>query len=302
MVERNSVIPTRKTDALRRPVTVRYPEQAITLYKKLNMAMPMAPMVDIPIWHALLQPVRSGTWSMHDLARAQLSPDHLEDIGRVTTVIHANKHIPFVVKGQYDAVPTTRREQLRMIATKLLENGMPDHRQNAYAYDQHTGVFVIYPFSFVRGLNGIRKRTYTGALGFMRNIGVHRPTNENPAHRGVVNPGNSERIERFLTDPRWQHESNQFMSMLDAAQHVINPHTLSELAQKQADHYDLGNGGRLGYRMTPQLRHLIGHIRNAVTRSWETFPAVNRVPEEAKDGLLHDMIDSVLPSETAHLV
>ncbi len=294
MVERNPAHSSGFTENSRKPVTRRFPSEAVTLYKKINMAIPMAPMVDVTIWHELLTQVRSGLWSMHDLARAQLSYEQIADVGKATTVIHANKHIPFIVKGQHEAVPPKLWEPLRMMAARLLESGMPDHRANAYAYDREKGVFLIYPFSFVRGMNGIRKRTYTGILGFMRGVGVHNPTKE-PKHRGVVNPGNSERIQRFLTDPRWYRESGQFMDLLGAARTVINPHTLSELAQKQTGHYDLGRGGRIGYRATPQLLHLVDHIRNAVSDTWNALPPGDRIPASAKDRLLHDMIDTVLP-------
>jgi len=296
MVERNQAHSASLTEHSRKPVTRRFPSEAVTLYKKINMAIPMAPMVDVTIWHELLTQVRSGLWSMHDFARAQLSHAQIADVGKATTIIHANKHIPFIVKGQHEAVPPEKWEPLRTMAAKLLDSGMPPHRQNAYVYDEKKGVFLIYPFSFVRGMNGIRKRTYTGVLHFMRGVGAHNPTKEAPINRGVVNPGNSERIQRFLTDPRWYRESGQLMDLLGAARTVINPHTLSELAQKQAGHYDLGRGGRMGYRATPQLLHLVGHIRNAISDTWDALPPENRVPASAKDRLLYDMIDTVLPS------
>ena len=100
-----------------------FPDASVALFKRLNMILPMAPMVDTVIMHEWISSVYTGGMTMSYLMEARLSPSQHADIASATNLIHASRHIPFLIKGQDHVVREADRNTLRQMAEHMVKAG-----------------------------------------------------------------------------------------------------------------------------------------------------------------------------------
>lgn len=76
------------------------PDEAMRVYRVSNITIPMAPpATDIPITQIMFSKLAKREWSADEYAQSRLDDAQVTDIGRVTSRVHTEKSVPFIVQG-----------------------------------------------------------------------------------------------------------------------------------------------------------------------------------------------------------
>lgn len=235
-------------------------------YRSTNILSPMSPAVtDVRVGAAQIGAIADGETTWGEYAGSNFTKGQLDDLGRVTTAVHANNGIPFVIAGHEKELSAAQLDGMRRNMDNMLAAGMP-RQGKAYKYDEKLGVAIVQKDRFSNGYDAIKERVFVTALN---HAGIR-------ASKPVVSAANARKLDdHFRNNP---DQVGQLRSMYAAARSAVDMDTAGErgAARAQRQQYDLNKGGKTGFRVTKPLAGMIDNIDSNVLTWWRSQPADKR--------------------------
>lgn len=229
-------------------------------YRSTNIVSPMAPAVtDVRVGAAQIEAIASGQMSWEDYAKSNFTPEQLEELSKITTAVHANAGIPFVLAGTEGSLSPAQLATLRTAADGMLAGGMPKNT-GSYKYNERLGVFIVPPDRFSAGYSAIRERVFIAAENFM----------------GVKG---AKALDEAFRDRRKVNQLRGLYSSAKSAVDIDNPLERGTAAAQRAFY----RGRPAGFQVTAPLQSFISGVESAV------LGARGRVSKKAATQFINDV-------------